>query len=220
MREKNFSSYFELSESDKKLLFDASSEAAQLANGMTHYNDYIALGAFCLSVRPKKIFEIGTYLGVTANFLLKILPKAFVISIAYVNPPRFLIGKRFNNCELKKSQVGSAVEQRYCSRFTQLFGDSHKLSSTNLIKRFGYFDLVFIDGDHSQKGVELDTKLAKKLICDNGAICWHDANPKKRYLEVQDYLEEMPMVSLATCSDYIGGIACWNREIEKELMIK
>lgn len=218
IREKDFSCWFGLTESDESLLQNLAREAAHLANGMTHYNDYFALGAYCLSHLPESVFEIGTYLGVTANFLLKLLPKANVISIAYVNPPRPILGKRFNNSELKKSQVGSLVEKQNRSRLTQLFGDSHKLSSQDLVLRFGKFDMVLIDGDHSCKGVELDTELAKIIINEDGAICWHDANPKNRYLEVREFLEGMSMVALATSSDYVGGIACWNQLIEQKLL--
>ncbi|WP_255255277.1 class I SAM-dependent methyltransferase [Bacillus pseudomycoides] len=35
-------------------------------------------------------------------------------------------------------------------------------------------DLIFIDGDHSLKGVMLDTLLARQVIRKGGIICWHD----------------------------------------------
>jgi len=218
IREKDFALWLGLTESAKKKLNSLSQEAAQLAKGMTDFNDYFALGAFSLSCRPRLIFEIGTYLGVTANFLLKLLPDARVVSIAYVNPPRLFWGKRFNNSELRKGQVGSAVERACRSRFTQLYGDSHQLSASDLVERFGYFDLVFVDGDHSREGVEADTDLAKNVINEGGAICWHDANPKQRYQDVRDYLEDMKRVALATFPDYVGGVACWSKEIEQKLL--
>ena len=38
----------------------------------------------------------------------------------------------------------------------------------------GLFDAVFIDGDHSQKAVEHDTEMARKIVRPGGIIIWHD----------------------------------------------
>ena len=60
------------------------------------------------------------------------------------------------------------------------------------------------------KGVALDTALAQKIISDSGVICWHDANPKPRYIEVREFLENtLALPAIATRDDYIGGIAAW-----------
>ena len=83
--------------------------------------------------------------------------------------------------------------------------------------RFGQFDLIFIDGDHSRAGVTQDTALARAIRAEKGAVCWHDANPKERYRDVRECLEEMPLVAAATADDYIGGVACWSPDIEKRL---
>jgi len=217
IRKKDMLDWFEISEVNREKLIKLAKETANLAEGMTHFNDYLALGAVALSTQPKKIFEIGTYLGVTSNFLLKLLPKMNLVSIAFINPPKFLPKKRFNNSELSKSQVGSAVETPFRSRFIQLFGNSHDLSSEAIIKQFGYFDMAFIDGDHSRKGVELDTKFVESILVPEGTICWHDANPKPRYLEVRDFLENMTKIAFATEDNYTGGIAIWSEAIENKI---
>lgn len=217
VRENNFVDWFGIKDQEREKLERLAEEAASLANGMTHVKDYFALGAVALATQPKSIFEIGTYLGVTSNFFLKLLPNVKVVSIAFINPPRLFARIRFNNSELKKYQVGSAVEAQYRSRFMQLFGDSHKLSGEDLLNRFDPFDFIFIDGDHSLEGVKLDTKLADSLLSSEGTISWHDANPKPRYLDVRDHLECMSRIALATMDDYIGGIACWSQAIENKL---
>jgi predicted O-methyltransferase YrrM len=213
----DFSAWFGLSPDDQKRIRSLAESAAAMSAGMTHLQDYCALGAVCLAVRPQTIFEIGTYLGVTSDFFLKILPDVHVISIAYINPYRFLFGKRYNNSELRKRQVGSAVERQNRSRFTQIYGSSHDIDPQRFVSKYAPVDLVLIDGDHSGEGVAQDTRLAQSLISPGGTICWHDANPKERYLSVRRFLESMPLSALATQDDYIGGVACWNSMIEEKL---
>jgi predicted O-methyltransferase YrrM len=181
------------------------------AKGMFHLNDYRALGAVCCDLRPRRIFEIGTYLGTTSNYLLEVLPEATVVSIAYVRPRIRLFSRKYNNSSLSRREVGSRVSSANRSRFHQLLGDSHKLSAANLLKEFGPFDLVLIDGDHTLKGVEMDTVLAHEVLARDGGICWHDANPIDKYLDVCRYLESYSSTSaLATAPDYAGGLAYWH----------
>jgi len=216
-----------------------SQEAFKASGGMVHLNDYLALSAVLLRHKPKLIFEIGTYLGVTSDFLLRLLPDCEVVSVAYVrrflSPARRTLspfavlrrtgwaggfaGKNYNNSELSPKDIGSHVGIERRNRLHQLYGDSHKLKPSTLIKKFGLFDLVFIDGDHCRQGVRQDTELAKSILADDGTISWHDANPKEKYSDVRLYLEqELPMQALATMDDYIGGIACWSKKIEKRIL--
>ena len=193
-------------------------QTTEQANGMMHVRDYAALAAVLLHGRPRRIFEIGTYLGVTADFFLQLLPECEVLSIAYANRSWNPFSKRYNNSELSRKKVGSRVGKERVSRFRQLYGDSHELEAGRVVSEFGVFDLVFIDGDHSGDGVRQDTELAANIINDSGIICWHDANPKHAYQQVRVYLEdELAKEAIATSDDYIGGIACWSQEIESRL---
>lgn len=217
VRTGSFYDWFEIGADESRNARRLAQEAAARAEGMTDVEDYLALGAVCLHSRPRCIFEIGTYLGVTADFFLKILPECTVVSIAYTNAG--LLRRKFNNSDLPKSCVGRCVDSPGADRFHQLFGNSHKLKAESLIAQFGYFDLVFVDGDHSVDGVRQDTELAQRILKPDGCICWHDANPKEKYRGVRSYLEEtLPLVAIATSDSYIGGVACWSQEIEKELM--
>ena len=192
-------------------------KAAQRAENITALEDYQALAAILLHTKPKQIFEIGTYLGVTSDFMLEVLPDCHVVSIAYINS---FFGKKYNNSGLSKEGVGGLVGPEKRSRYHQMYGSSHDLVPGRLIKEFGRFDLVLIDGDHSREGVLLDTELAKQVIAHGGTICWHDANPKEKYLPVRLYLEnELSLPALATEDTYIGGVACWNREIESRIRL-
>jgi hypothetical protein len=77
---------------------------------------------------------------------------------------------------------------------------------------------VFIDGDHSREGVRQDTDLARRILAPGGAIAWHDANPKKRYIGSRLFLEQdLPELALATTDDFIGGVALWTKSLERKL---
>ena len=217
-RIKDFFSFFSIDEVDRERGECMASQAAEKARGMTDINDYKALAAVFLYYKPMQIFEIGTYLGITSDFFLTLLPESEVVSIAYRNPQWKMLGRSYNNSELSREQIGSAVPEVRRNRFTQLYGDSHKLKGPALIEQYGYFDLVFIDGDHSAKGVSMDTELARKIMKESGCICWHDANPKPKYMDVRRFLEsELPFSAIATEDDYTGGIAVWSKGIEIKL---
>lgn len=215
IRVADFAGFFQLSPSEKIRLMRAAEFSALKADGMMHENDYCALGAVLLALRPKKIFEIGTYLGVTADFCLSLLPESELISVAHVNHDN---AKQYNNSELPADRIGAEVDAVRRSRFSQIIGDSHLLDSRSLIRQHGRFELVLIDGDHSAEGVFADTDFAKSIVTETGAICWHDANPKPKYASVRGYLEtERSFMAVATADTYVGGVAVWSYEIERRV---
>ena len=214
----SFFDFFALDDSDRLLGRRLSSEAAARSDGMTHLKDYEALAATVLYKKPRLIFEIGTYLGITSDFFLQLIPECRVVSIAYVNRKCNILRKKHNNSGLTKKQIGSMVHQNRRSRFTQLIGDSHKLRANDLLENYGHFDLVFIDGDHSYEGVLRDTELIKNIIDKEGVICWHDANQRQKYMDVCLFLEkEQSFMAIATKDDYTGGIACWSEIIQDHI---
>lgn len=181
------------------------------SRGMMHLEDLKAIGAALLSCQPKLLFEIGTFRGNTSDYCLSLLPQLQVVSIAYVAPKLKLFGKSYNNAHDARDEIGCDLQEAHRSRFKQLYGDSHKLSATELVEEYGHFDFVIVDGDHTAEGVMQDTLLASELLQPNkGAVCWHDANPKEKYMGVRDFLEEqLDVEAIATSANYIGGIAFW-----------
>lgn len=55
----------------------------------------------------------------------------------------------------------------------------HKGKSDNLLSKFddGYFDIIYIDGDHSYDGVKKDLEVSWLKIKNNGYITGHDYTP-------------------------------------------
>lgn len=190
-------------------------ETLALSQGMMHLRDIEALTALLLALKPKRIFEIGTYRGASSEMMLRLLPKSQVISIAFVSDAE---KRQFNNDDLSVAEVGALVSPVNRDRYTQLIGDSHQIDPEAFVRNHGRMDLVFIDGDHSREGVGQDTALAKTILAEGGAIAWHDANPKKRYIGSRLFLEEdMDRLALATTDDFIGGVALWTEDLERQL---
>src|SRR5437773_3011416 len=144
---------FELNEESRERGRASAASASARAGDMMHIKDYEALSAVLLHYQPRQIFEIGTYLGVTSNFFLDLLPETRVLSIAFCNSRLAFWRQSFKNSGLSRRQIGSAVDVARRSRFTQLYGDSHGLDAQALVEEYGAFDLVFIDGDHTRSGV-------------------------------------------------------------------
>ena len=94
-------------------------------------------------VEPKSIFEIGFNAGHSAFMTLEMLPEVKYRSVdicrhAYTMPN------------------GEMLNETYGDRFVLQKSDSKKLDPTGLRG----FDLIFIDGDHSIKGLTSDLILA------------------------------------------------------------
>lgn len=216
----DFATYFALTQTQRELAQRESTRVAAIAGRMMDVRDYEALAAIALRFEPKRIFEIGTYLGATSDFFLALLPQCEVVSIAYINPRHRFLGKRYNNSELTREKVGSMIDAVRLGRFTQLCGDSHALDAATFVRSHGCFDLVFIDGDHTHEGVRQDTALALSVRSADGIVCWHDANPKPAYLAVRRYLEnDLELGAIATSDDYQGGVAAWSPVLERALQM-
>jgi predicted O-methyltransferase YrrM len=214
-RVRSFFDWFDISGEERERAIALAREVADDPQSSNDFEDYCALGAAALHRKPRRIFEIGTYRGMTSDFFLRLLPECRVVSIAYVRSG--WRRKKANNSQLSKDEVGHLVADERRDRYEQLLGDSHKLRAEKMLRRFGPFDLVFIDGDHSAEGVRRDTELARGILAPVGTICWHDANPKPRYLAVRHFLEGMELSALATSDTYVGGVACWNPETQARL---
>jgi len=65
-------------------------------------------------------------------------------------------------------------------RLHLLLGDSHDPRTLSKIRKLlngRCLDLIFIDGDHTYRGVKKDYEMYSPLLCDKGVIAFHDIVP-------------------------------------------
>ncbi len=101
--------------------------------------------------KPKKILEIGTFNGIMTAFLASF---PFVEKVITLDITDYKTGYNL----WKKMRVFEKISFRLIKNNKEKAG---------IIKEEKYFDFVFIDGEHSYKGIKLDYELVKdktKLI--------------------------------------------------------
>jgi predicted O-methyltransferase YrrM len=137
------------------------------------------LGAIARSLPARKVLEIGTYDGNSALVLAtNSHPESVVVTVDL--PPDWdpikdqsalaFAAEPINLTD--RGQLGRQIrEHPAAARVKQVFGDSGSLDWSNF---GGPFDLIFIDGCHTEKYVESDTRNAMRQLAPGGIIVWHD----------------------------------------------
>jgi predicted O-methyltransferase YrrM len=150
--------------------------------------DQIVLLSLAKLISAQRIVEIGTYLGYsTALFALNTTAQIFSIDLPKMEQKRIgyeeelvLIDGNYNDDFLRSEQNDKGeiyldylnVDER--KKITLVKADS---TSINFQEKFGFVDLVFIDGGHERSIVEKDTINARSIV-KNGVIIWHDFGSK------------------------------------------
>jgi len=140
--------------------------------------DIVSLCLICQIVRPRLVFEIGTFRGYTAyHFALNTPDDTRVVTLdlpagAGVRPhlPTTLVDR------LHMRERSAAAP--YCfegapeaSKITCLHGDSAVFDFTPYL---GQVDFFFIDGAHSSDYVRSDTLNAMACCHPGSVVAWHD----------------------------------------------
>jgi predicted O-methyltransferase YrrM len=114
----------------------------------------------------RSVAEIGTCRGGTYYLLCKASEDAATIITLDIELP--LWRKRLVKSFAGPRQTAIAIK-----------GDSHQQGTINLVRRLvqGGLDLLFIDGDHSYKGVRKDFLGYSHLVKKGGWIAFHDVVP-------------------------------------------
>jgi len=117
-------------------------------------------------LKPRRVCEIGTYLGGTLWFLARASdPEAVIISLD-THAPVFA-----------RMQRARLAGPRQC--IVSLEGDSHDPATLDRVRQAaGHepLDVLFIDGDHSYEGVRRDFEMYSPLVREGGLIALHDIN--------------------------------------------
>jgi predicted O-methyltransferase YrrM len=139
--------------------------------GMQTVDGLFALGSLAALVEARRVFEIGTFRGMTCWFLARNLPEAEVhtLDIPPDEQPSF---------ELEASDEfrGRPETLFYAQRgdapnIVQHWSDSARFDFTPWRNSC---DLIYIDGAHSEPYVRSDSRNAFDMLSHRGVIVWDD----------------------------------------------
>lgn len=117
--------------------------------------------------RAQRFLEIGTYQGATAAAMKLAFPDAEIWTIDLPDPRK----SRFN--AQPKDKVGLAYRELGLSeRIEQVWMDAAKLATPP--PRWPRFDLIFVDGDHSEDACYRDLRNSVGSLNAGGVIVAHD----------------------------------------------
>ena len=123
------------------------------------------LNALVRRVRPKTIFEFGTFDGrTTVNLIAAAPPDARAWTL---NLPDERV--TFDGLDVRIG--GRFAGGPFAARITQLYGDTRTF---DYAPHHGQVDFIFIDAGHGHDLVTNDSVAAMKLLRPGGAIVWHD----------------------------------------------
>ena len=147
-----------------------------------------ALAAFIQKVRAKRIFEFGTYKGVSTTQLALNLPDdgmIYTLDLPEDHPAYTLaIPKAEERQIAAETGKGILIPQELRHKVTFLRSDSATFDTTPYLNSM---DLVFVDGAHSYEYVKNDTEKGWEMLRSGGIIAWHDCTPS--HPEVVSYLK-------------------------------
>jgi len=146
--------------------------------------DQIVLLLLVKLISAQRIVEIGTYLGYsTALFAMNINAQIFSIDLPKTeqrlesfDEKLVLADGNYNDDFLRSEQnVKGEIYLDYLCDDERKNISLVKADSTSIDfqEKFGFVDLVFIDGGHERSIVEKDTINARSIVKD-GIIIWHD----------------------------------------------
>jgi len=143
------------------------------------------LERYCLAslaavLRPRTIFEIGTYDGTTTLLLARAAPEASVFTLDL--PPESLHDPEIDPhgwmqaAFAKVGGVGSRFQNApESSRITQLYGDSRTFDFSEYL---GRMDMVLVDGAHVYEVAQSDSENAMRMLTPQGIAVWDDYAPQ------------------------------------------
>ena len=149
-----------------------------LMSESSYIADIVNLSLICRILKPKTVFEIGTFRGYTAfQFALNTPDDAKIYTLDL--PKEGTVARKLKTTGSDEEHVGLYTESRHywfensevASKITCLFGDSAGFDFSPYHRRVDFF---FIDGAHSYEYVRSDTLHALKCCHPGSVIAWHD----------------------------------------------
>ena len=130
------------------------------------YGERLILAAIASYLRPKKMFEFGTFTGTTTKLLAEACPTAEIETID-------LPAGQFEWDPWVGEVIGMAFRDGSYP-ITQHRQDSRRFDFGS---REGLYDLVYVDASHQHEDVVIDSRNALRLVKAEGLVVWDDYQP-------------------------------------------
>jgi cephalosporin hydroxylase len=144
------------------------------------------LTQFLLDISPQNVMEIGSKLGGTFSILCDIATGKKIS----LDLPGGIHGGWITKNHPYLGDLYKLRNNYFLTNYNNVFtytGDSHSSSTLHDIKNIlkdEKLDFLFIDGDHTYKGVKQDFEMYKSLVSPGGWIGFHDINDTNHHREL------------------------------------
>lgn len=141
--------------------------------------------------KPKKILEIGTFTGFTANFLSKLFPKSYIDTFDLPsNDPLYNKLDSKKNIDPRRKKVffkkDNILKLKLNNKIT-----AHKVNSCHLYKFIKKkYDLIWLDGSHSFPEVAWDIFYGLAVLNKFGFLLIDDVYVDKYYKKI-NFLDQI-----------------------------
>jgi len=155
----------------------------------TRWDEQMCLGAVTAWLKPRAVFEFGTYNGRTTSIFILNAPSGCPVYSLDL-PAGATVDSFESDRELsQRRQTGYILaEMGIASRYSQILCDSLEFDPGPYA---GQIELGFIDGGHSLKHVANDTTKMAVMAAPRGLVFWHDYGGGGNFRELTGYLEQL-----------------------------
>jgi predicted O-methyltransferase YrrM len=162
-----------------------------------------ALSALIHKINAKRIFEFGTYKGVSTTQLALNLPHdgmVFSLDLPEDHPAYSLAIPKVAEQQIAAEKgKGILIPHDLGEKVAFLRADSAKFDTTPYRESM---DLIFVDGAHSYEYVKNDTVKGLEMLRPGGIIAWHDCTPS--HPDVVRYLRSLTPLPTVICGTAIA----------------
>ena len=174
-----------------RVIFPATLETG----GGTQLNEQVYLATVAQVLRPRKVFEIGTFRGHTTSlFILNTPAETEVWTLDLPPQPKLDKAELSEYIGTDVALVRNRTLARYVKelglteRCRQVYCDSLKFDPA---PHRGTVELGFIDGAHARRYVESDTRKMAAMMAERGLVFWHDYGGKGDFKPLTEYLDAL-----------------------------
>jgi len=145
--------------------------ATSIGNMPVH--ELATLSSICAYLKPKSVFEFGTYDGLTTLHLAMNSASSAHIQTIDLHPDDPIRMVTTDDTFYTKSvEVGSCFRNvAEAGRIEQIFGDTTKYVHAH---QHGKIEMIFVDAGHLYELVISDTQKSLDMVCPGGVVFWHD----------------------------------------------